>query len=108
MVPAEAERVGLKRGLDRLVTQLVASAAPDWPVSADHCFLRIAYDNAVGARWDTIVARPAWRHLPLGELAAAIAILERILGEGRPALMTLNAASLDYRRQARRSLRRSA
>ena len=104
MAPTEAERALLKGELDRLVAQLVASAAADWPVSADHCFLRIAYDNAVGARWDTVVTRPAWRHLSLDQLAAAVAILEQVLDKGRPALVTLNATSLDHRRRARRSL----
>ena len=105
---AEAERVTLKTELDGLVAQLVASAAPDWPVSANHCFLRIAYDNAVEARWDTVVARPAWRHLPLDTLAAAVVILDRIRTEGRPTLVRLNAASLGHRRRARRSLERVA
>lgn len=101
----EAERAALKARLDNVVAMLVTTAKPDWPVSADHCFLRIAYDNAMGCRWDGVVARPAWRHLPLDRLATAIAVLERVVASGRPALQALNAASLDHRRRARRAIK---
>ena len=68
---------------------------------ADHCFLRIAYDSAVGAKWDSVHPRPAWASLPLDRLTAALAVLERIATEGRTALDPLNAASLAFRRATR-------
>lgn len=84
--------------MNAAVARVVARAAAErWPIRADHCFLRIAYDNAVGAKWDTVVARPAWRSLPLDRLAAAGAIAERIEREGLAALVPLNAASLCWR-----------
>ena len=94
----DPERAALKSRLDAQVAALVAAARPDWAVTADHCFLRIAYDNAVGARWDSVVARPAWRHLPLDALAAAIDILAAIAVEGPETLARLNADSLAWRR----------
>jgi hypothetical protein len=74
------------------------AAAEAWPIAADHCFLRIAYDDAVQERWDRVCARPAWRHLPPDRLAAALAALERLSSEGLAALRALNAASLAWRR----------
>lgn len=71
-----------------------------WPIRADHCFLRIAYDNAAGAKWDTVVKPPAWRNLPVDRLAAALSVLDRIEAGGRSRLGPANAASLAWRRQA--------
>ena len=98
----DADRATLRARLDATVARLVARAAAEgWPIRADHCFLRIAYDTAVGAKWDTVVARPAWASLPLDKLAAASAVLGRIEAEGRAALDPLNTASLAFRRAAR-------
>ena len=73
------------------------AAANRWPIRYDHCFMRVCLDAAMGARWDTVVARPAVRHMTDRQLAAAIAVAERIVGD--PALLvTLNAASLRSRR----------
>ncbi|PZN95937.1 MAG: hypothetical protein DCF31_05235 [Alphaproteobacteria bacterium] len=98
-------RATLKGALDRHVATLVAMATPDWPISADHCFLRVAYDNAMGDRWDQAARRPAWRHLPLDRLAVAVDILARIAAEGLPLLAALNTISLDYRRRHAHALR---
>lgn len=99
---ALSARTALRAALDAAVGRLVARAAAErWPVRADHCFLRIAYDTAVGAKWDTVHARPGWASLPLDRLAAAVAVVARIDAEGRAALDPLNAASLAFRRAAR-------
>lgn len=104
--PAVPDRLTLRATLDAAVARLIARAATEcWPIRADHCFLRIAYDNAVGAKWDTVVARPAWASLPLDRLAAAIAVLGRIEADGRVALDPLDAASLAFRRDARAAAR---
>ena len=95
-------RVDLRRDIDAAVARLVACAAVEhWPIRADHCFLRIAYDDAVGARWDSVHPRPGWRSLPLDRLAAALATLHRIERDERSALVPLDAASLAMRRAAR-------
>ena len=97
-----SERERLRAELSATVARLVArGAAERWPIRADHCFLRIAYDNAVGAKWDTRHVRPAWRSLPLDRLAAALAHARAIETGGRAMLEPLNRASLAYRRQAR-------
>ncbi len=97
-----AQRPALRASLDAAVARLVARAAAErWPISADHCFLRIAYDTATGAKWDTVYPRPGYASLPVDRLATAIAVLDRIEAEGRPALDALNAASLAFRRAAR-------
>jgi hypothetical protein len=96
------DRFTFRAALDAVVARLVARAAVErWPIRNDHCFLRIAYDTAVGAKWTTVVARPAWATLPLDRLAAAIIVLEAIEAEGRARLDKLNAASLAFRRVAR-------
>ena len=98
-------RLALRASLNAVVVRLVARAAAErWPIRADHCFLRVAYDAATGARWDTLHPRPAWRSLPLDRLAAAVAVLERIDVKGLAALVPLNAASLAFRRDAKRAM----
>lgn len=100
--PATPGREPLRAALDAAVARLVARAAAErWPIRADHCFLRIAYDNAVGAKWDTVHAPPAWRSLPLDMLAEAVAVAHRIEAGGVPTLRTLNAVSLRLRGKAR-------
>ena len=67
-----------------------------WPIRFDHCFMRVCLDTSLGARWDTVVRRPAIRHLDLSQLAAAVAQAERVAAE--PSLLpTLNRASLRLR-----------
>ncbi len=96
------DRLTLRAALTDVVARLVARAAAErWPIRNDHCFLRIAYDTAVGAKWNTVAARPAWATLPLDRLTAAIVALEAIEAEGRARLDKLNAASLAFRRVAR-------
>ena len=96
------QRDQLRTALNAAVERLIARAAAErWPIRADHCFLRIAYDNAVGAKWDTLHGRPAWRTLPEPDLAAALAVTTRIDREGLPALTELNAASLAWRGKSR-------
>ena len=98
----DPDRAGLRATLDAAVARLVARAAADgWPIRADHCFLRIAYDTACAAKWDTVYGRPAYATLPLDRLTSAVAVLDRIEAEGRPALDALNAASLAFRRAVR-------
>ncbi|MBK1662840.1 GCN5-related N-acetyltransferase [Paracraurococcus ruber] len=90
----------LRRWLD-LTRQVLPglAAAHRWPIRLDHCFMRVCLDAALGQRWDRVVRRPAVRHLSEAQLAAAIAVAERIAAE--PALLPrLNAASLAMRRKA--------
>jgi hypothetical protein len=97
-------RERLRSALDASVAHLVARAAREhWPLRHDHCFLRVAYDNAVGGKWDVANARPAWRTLPLDQLAAAVALAQSIESGGVERLRELNANSLEWRRARRAS-----
>ncbi len=74
------------------------AAAQRWPIRLDHCFMRVCLDAALGARWDSLVRRPAVRHLSDAQLAEAVAVARRIVAE--PSLLRpLNDASLRLRRR---------
>ena len=74
------------------------AAAHRWPIRLDHCFMRVCLDAAIGARWDSVVRRPAIRHLTDAPLADAVAVAARIAAD--PALLRpRNAARLRMRRR---------
>ena len=76
------------------------AAAEGWPIRLDHCFMRVCLDAAIGGPWHEAVRRPAIRHLPAPQLAAAVAIAERI--RAKPALLpALNRQSLRWRGKLR-------
>ncbi len=71
-----------------------------WVVTADHCFGRIVLDNVVGGRWYDILDRrrsPAFAQLTDEQLAAAVALAERVAQAGDPLLRELDARSLAWR-----------
>jgi len=75
-----------------------ARASGEWPISADHCVSRVVLDNVFEDEWyDHVDGRPAYEHLSHEELERAIALADRMLSEGRPAVETLNANSLRWR-----------
>lgn len=86
-------------GLTRDVLPTMAERCR-WPISLDHCFMRVCLDTAVGAPWHTIVKRPAIRHLSLEQLVAAITVAEALVSAPET-LAVLNAQSIRWRRQAR-------
>ena len=87
------------RTLTRLVLPGMA-AAQAWPIRLDHCFMRVCLDDALGVRWDTLVRRPAIRHLTDAQLCRAVRTAERIVAD--PALLPpLNLASLRMRGKLR-------
>lgn len=72
--------------------------AEGWPLRFDHCFQRVALDNAVGGRWyDAVPGHPAIDHVTDAQLAAAVAVAERIEREGVGVLEALDASSLRWR-----------
>ena len=74
------------------------AAEQHWPIRLDHCFMRVCLDNALGQRWDTLVRRPAIRHLTDEQLGRAVAVATAITRD--PAcLPALNRASLALRRK---------
>ena len=74
--------------------------AGHWVVSGDHCFGRIVLDHAVGGRWYDVLDRrrsPAFAQLTDEQLAAAVALAERVLADGDRLLRELDAQSLAWR-----------
>ena len=68
-----------------------------WPVSADHCFMRILLDAVHEGRWDRAVqGRPAYKHIDVEQLVAAVNLAERVAA-GETDLWALNAQSLAWR-----------
>ena len=81
------------------------AAGQRWPIRLDHCFMRVCLDTALGARWDTLVRRPAIRHLSDAQLGRAVAQAEAIVA--RPDLLPqMNLASLHMRARLRDALAR--
>jgi len=72
------------------------AAAQHWPIQLNHCFMRVCLDDAIGSRWDTVVRRPAVRHLTDAQLARAVATAEQIV-ENPELLYALNTSSLRMR-----------
>jgi hypothetical protein len=94
-----ARRVEVLRRLAE--TTLPAQAAGDarYPVRFGHCFKRIAFDAAVGARWDTVVARPFYRNASREQLRRAVDVLRQMAGAPER-VRALNRQSLRYRGEA--------
>lgn len=91
-----------RRWLDLTRTILPPLAqARGWPISADHCFMRVFLDNACDGRWsDCIDKRPAFRHASDTVLAQAVALAKAVL-DGSEDLTRLNTRSLAWRGKAR-------
>ena len=98
-MPARDALVARWFALTRTALPAVA-ATRRWPIRADHCFMRVCLDAALGVPWTATVKRPALRSMNDAELAAAVEIAEGIAA--RPdTLRGLNAASIEGRRAAR-------
>lgn len=62
----------------------------------NHCYLRIALDNAFQTKWDTIINRPAYKNLSKEELSKVIILLKAYL-EDKELLLNNNVNSLTFR-----------
>jgi hypothetical protein len=67
-----------------------------WPISQNHCFMRVCLDKAVGSPWHNFVKRPASRHMTDNQLRSAIAVAEQVV-EAPALLPELNRQSIEYR-----------
>jgi len=65
-------------------------------IRSDHCFKRIAYDVAVGAKWDTEVTPPFSKNTPPAQLRRAVTILREMAATPDRAA-DYNQRSLRYR-----------
>lgn len=70
-----------------------------WPVTENHCFLRIAYDNLFGRPWKEVLdpKKPAIYQLTLDQVEEIITILKRFPDE----IEELNIRSLELRKTSR-------
>lgn len=78
-----------------------ARAGEGYPIRFNHCFLRVVYDNLLGAQWQTVLKRkePAIHQLTAEQLERAIAIGEQLI-EDPEVCRELNRRSLTYRGKA--------
>ncbi|MEM9896585.1 MAG: acetyltransferase [Bacteroidota bacterium] len=63
----------------------------------NHCYWRIALDNTVLTKWDTVMKRPAYQHLTTEQLAFAVRLLANYLDD-KELLLRHNRVSLRFRR----------
>jgi len=85
---------------EQLLTQLEdvsKSKDSSYPVSADHCFLRIAYDALFPGPWDQYIDKPAWKHLSFSQTEIVQQLLNEMIHDPA-ACRRLNAESLKKRR----------
>jgi hypothetical protein len=68
-----------------------------WPISQDHCFMRVCLDTALGAPWHTVIRRPAIRHLSDEQLGAAIMVAQALVLAPQ-ALEAINRQSILWRK----------
>ena len=87
-----------------------AARAGHWVLVNDHCFGRVLLDDAVGGCWYDVLdrRRTAFRQLDDAQLAAAVALGERLLREGDPLLRELDARSLAWRGKPPKRVRPAA
>lgn len=62
----------------------------------NHCYLRIALDNAIGTKWDTRIARPAYKNLSTTQRSLVIEYLATYL-EDKATLLSHHMISMAYR-----------
>ncbi|WP_158666547.1 GCN5-related N-acetyltransferase [Salinibacter altiplanensis] len=86
------------RTMERLAEEVLPAkaASGNYPVRFDHCFKRIAYDMAVGAKWDAEVARPFYEHASREQVRRAVDVLRKMARDPARAA-EYNRRSLRYR-----------
>ncbi|MEM6687631.1 MAG: acetyltransferase, partial [Bacteroidota bacterium] len=64
----------------------------------NHCYLRIALDNTLQTKWDTVIKKPAYKHLTAAQLKQVVQLLESY--DGNELLLKRdNTISLNYRKK---------
>jgi hypothetical protein len=71
--------------------------ANQWPISLDHCFMRVCLDAALSAPWHTVVKRPAIRNLSDDQIYKAICVAQSLVASPE-LLFELNQNSIRGRR----------
>ncbi|XLS30589.1 acetyltransferase [Flavobacteriaceae bacterium M23B6Z8] len=68
----------------------------------NHCYLRIALDNTLGAKWDTIIERPAYKNLN-AEQSLMVRELLSSYEQDKELLLEHNRKSLEWRKKLKKS-----
>lgn len=96
-----ADRYDLQaRYLDLTRVELPAAARKHgWPITEDHCFMRVILDALFEGCWYDHLDRRlrAYKQLDTAQLGRAIALGQRMLDEGEPTVTALNRQSLRWR-----------
>ena len=64
----------------------------------NHCYLRIALDKVLNAKWDTVISRPAYKHLSETQRNEVVELLKSYQKD-KSLLLSLNQQSLQYRKK---------
>lgn len=105
MQRAAAARAALEREWTRLTKHrlpALAAAHGAWPLTEDHCFMRVALDQAYGGCWYAHLDRSrgaAIAQVATADLEKAVAAARRMEAEGVEAVRELNDASVQWRAQ---------
>lgn len=73
--------------------------AHGWPISQNHCFMRVCLDTSFGVPWHDVVKRPASRHMTDDQLRKALMVAEQIV-ETPSLLVQLNHSSILRRKRS--------
>jgi hypothetical protein len=104
LFPVAVDESGLRPALVKRWFWLVRNVLPEmaercqWPISRDHCFMRLCLDTAMRGIWTDTVQRPAIRHLSIEQLTTAIAVAETLV-RAPESLNAFNRQSIIWRQQ---------
>ena len=79
-----------------VLPSLAKDGSRTWPVVEDHCFQRIVLDTICGGVWYEFIDRPAYKHLTMEQVSAAVQLCEAIIN-GQSNIQELNRQSLIWR-----------
>ena len=88
-------RFSIKNEIIRLSNSLDAQYAAELNFR-NHCYLRIAYDNAVNNKWDNVIAKPFIKNANEDQLNVALILLNNY-EKDKVMLNNHNLLSLKYR-----------
>ena len=88
-------RVSIKNEIIRLSKLLDAQYAAELNFR-NHCYLRIAYDNAVNYKWDNVIAKPFIKNANEDQLNVALMLLNNYVTD-KVMLNNHNLLSLKFR-----------
>ena len=79
-----------------VLPSLAKDGSRTWPVVEDHCFQRIVLDTICGGIWYEFIDRPAYKHLTMEQVSAAVQLCEAII-DGNSNIQELKQQSLIWR-----------